>query len=296
MTSTDITICRATSGHRNTIVDMLADLNSRAESQCLHCDTERSGLAIETDTLLAHDSIPFIVAFAGKELVGAFGCELNEAGTNCWFRGPFLRTPSLYSPALPAMFDRLTEALPRTVASMMAFPNTANTLVRSFYTQRGFSDTHTIHIYTASRPAVIPAADPEIREYSSDMMNEFEALHSLAFATAVEDAGSIVSNLGSERKIFVYKTGATMAGYIAVSINDTPVEGFVDFLAVHPDQRGKSIGERLLRHAMHWFFAGRDMPQAGLCVRDNLANARRLYERAGFSLFASGVGMRRTVP
>ncbi len=288
-------ILRATDEHRSALIGLLSNLNSRAESQCLHCDTERDGITVEIDKLLANSSIPLIAAFAEGQLIGALGCELNEAGTHCWLRGPFLHNAPQHSAALPAMFDALAATLPRSITDMMAFPNVDNTLVREFYAKRGFGDTHTIHIYTAPRPVAIPAADPAIQEYHSGMFGELDALHNSAFPTAVERTRDVVDGFGPKRTIFVVVDNGALAGYIAVSISDTPIEGFVDFLAVHPSQRGKGIGERLLKHAMHWFFAEHNMPQAGLCVRDNLANARKLYERAGFSLFASGVGMRRTI-
>lgn len=288
------TILRAAAEHRSALVSMLSELNSTAESQCLHCDTEHSGIAVEIDNLLAHNSIPLIVALDNRGIAAVLGCELNTAGTHCWLRGPFLRSSADIA-VLAAVYEQLASSLPSTLTDMMAFPNVENTTARAFYTQREFSDTHTIHIYTAPRPAILPPAVHGIHEYSSDLFEQLQTLHDLAFTTAVERATDIAAALDEDHRVFVYTEQGVLAGYIHVSISNTPAEGFVEFLAVHPDYRGRGIGEQLLQHAMHWFFAERAMPQAGLCVRDTVANARRLYERAGFSLFASGIGMRRTL-
>lgn len=287
-------IIRANTAHRDAIVRFISALNREPEYQCLHCDTEPNGVAVEIDRLLAHEHIPLVAAFADGEPVGVLGCELNDAETNCWFRGPFVGDAQ-YNAMLAPMYNALVETLPPTITDLMAFPHIENTTSRAFYTGQEFTDTHTIHIYTAPPPAERPEADAGVREYNSELFDQLEALHNTAFANAVESAGDIVAKLDVDHRLFVLMENEELAGYIAVSIGDTPVEGFVDFLAVSPEKRGRRIGERLLTHAMHWFFAERAMPQAGLCVRDDRDNARRLYERVGFTLLASGVGMRRTI-
>jgi GNAT superfamily N-acetyltransferase len=65
---------------------------------------------------------------------------------------------------------------------------------------------------------------------------------------------------------------------------------------VRPVARGRGIGERLLRTALHWTFADRRLPQAALCVTEWRQDARRLYERAGFRQSATGRGARLLLP
>ena len=87
--------------------------------------------------------------------------------------------------------------------------------------------------------------------------------------------------------------GLRLLGYVCVSVNRAPREGFIDYLAVKPVARGQGIGARLLQTALRWTFEDRRLPQAALCVSEWRGGARRLYEQAGFTLSASGIGARR---
>ena len=68
--------------------------------------------------------------------------------------------------------------------------------------------------------------------------------------------------------------------------------GHVHFLAVMPEWRGKGVGRRLLDQGLDWCFRVKELPSASLTVFDTLANARSLYESAGFRLVESGVTRR----
>jgi ribosomal protein S18 acetylase RimI-like enzyme len=82
-------------------------------------------------------------------------------------------------------------------------------------------------------------------------------------------------------------------GYLAAHLNDAPREGYVDYVAVPPEEQGKGHGRKLLKSALFWFFEEMEMPEASLVVEDANAGARHLYESSGFELMYEGVSTRR---
>jgi ribosomal protein S18 acetylase RimI-like enzyme len=58
--------------------------------------------------------------------------------------------------------------------------------------------------------------------------------------------------------------------------------GYLQTICVRPDERGRGVGTRLLAWAESRIF--RDSPNVFLCVSTFNADARRLYERLGYSI------------
>ncbi len=103
----------------------------------------------------------------------------------------------------------------------------------------------------------------------------------------------LLAERGADKKLFAATEGQRLLGYLHATLGDARVEGFVEYLAVHPEARGRGVGRRLLLAALHWCFDDKGMPQAALGVDDSNTNARSLYERVGFALRYSGVVARR---
>jgi ribosomal protein S18 acetylase RimI-like enzyme len=98
---------------------------------------------------------------------------------------------------------------------------------------------------------------------------------------------------GPDRLIFAATEAGELVGYVAVSVQAGPLEGFVEYLGVGASARGRGIGRLLLERALRWSFEERGLPQVGLTVTDQNVNARGLYESVGFALEYTGLGFRR---
>jgi ribosomal protein S18 acetylase RimI-like enzyme len=68
----------------------------------------------------------------------------------------------------------------------------------------------------------------------------------------------------------------------------------VEFLGVSEGARRQGVGKRLLATAVFWLFHKQQVPQISLNVHGDNANARSLYESAGFRLAYTGVGLQIT--
>lgn len=288
--NTSIHVLRVAPEEVEPISLFIAALNKLDEHQCLHCDTSYEGITREVTEIVHNPQCILLKVVDGDTLIGVVGCELNKEATHARLRGPFIDDGS-WTQTAPLLYDTLQRNLPETVHTLLSFPNTANTRSWTFYADRGFEHRGTVHIYTAPAPEYM--AQPSVtQEYDASLFPQFEAMYTEAFPLAVETAQEITSRLGNDVKMFVSVDSDLLEGFVVISLNDAPVEGFIELLAVHSKRRGRGIGETLLHTALFWCFQMQNMPQAGLCVRDSNTNARSLYERAGFRLFASGADLR----
>lgn len=266
----------------------IAGLNRRPEHRCLNCDEEPGGVRRELDGFAVPPEAAFAVALEDGELAGALGCDADPELGRGWLWGPFIRH-ELWEELAPLLLDRLLVLLPATVRQLDAFSDAANARAHRFYLDSGFEEVKRTHVYIAPRPpSPIVLAEP-CGELEDAHVEAFLALHAQSFPRAPKPGQRLLAERGADKKLFAATEGPRLLGYLHATLGDAPVEGFVEYLAVHPEARGRGVGRLLLLAALHWFFEVERMPQAALGVDDSNTNARNLYERVGFTLRYSGV-------
>lgn len=70
-------------------------------------------------------------------------------------------------------------------------------------------------------------------------------------------------------------------GVIVLCMKTPLVKGYISALAVRSDWRGRGVGRKLIEHAEQRVF--RESPNLFLCVSSFNEDARRFYERCGFT-------------
>ncbi len=277
---------------------LIARLNADPATQSLHCPTGaprriRAGLE-QPDSFPAGWSRSFVLATdPAGELRAALGCQFDPGRTVGWLWGPWLPDARDWPVLGPALLTGLLDRLPASVRRIDAFLHTANHAGLRFLQSRGFAPGPVTHIYVAPRAGRAAAETPPCPELRAAHEVAFARLHADTFpASGSAPAEILLAGRDEEHVIFAATDGLRLLGSVCVSVNHAPLEGFIDYLAVKPALRGKGIGTRLLRTALRWIFDDRRLPQAALTVSDWRHGARRLYERAGFSLQASGIAAR----
>ncbi len=269
----------------------IARANAHAASQSLYC-VARSAAGVRA-ALRDGENFPggweraFVVGVRGDgEIVAALGCQLDPDRTLGWLWGPWGHAPDL--------LDRLVSLLPTSVRRLDAFLNAENWDGLGFLRSHGFSTGLLTHIYVRPRAGWTGVAETDCPALRPAHEVAFGRLHAETFPTgASTPADELLAGRDDEHAIFAAADGLRLLGYVCVSVNHAPREGFIDYLAVKPSARGRGIGARLLQTALRWTFETQRLPQAALCVSEWRGGARRLYEQAGFTLTASGIGARR---
>ena len=302
LSASHLEIRAATPGDLPALAAFVARANAVSASQSLYCAA--SGAAGVRAVLRNVEDFPggwersFMVGVQPDgEVTAALGCQFDPDRTLGWLWGPWIRRAPGYSISLASrMLDGLLARLPGTIRSLEAFLHAENADGLRFLRERGFSTGLLTHIYVLPRAgwAVENATVPDHAPLRPAHEVAFARLHADTFPTgASTPADALLDGRDDEHAIFAATDGLRLLGYVCVSVNRAPREGFIDYLAVKPTARGRGIGVGLLRTALRWTFEERRLPQAGLCVSEWRGGARRLYEHAGFTLSASGIGARR---
>ncbi len=290
----------AAPGDLRALAAFVARMNAAPAGQSLHCAANtpagvRAAL-YDRETFPAGWERAFVVAETAGEIVGAGGCQLDAAGDQGWLWGPWIDDPPGWPFLALVLLDALFDRLPRSVRRVEAFLHAENRAGLRFLQSRGFSLGALTHLCVAPRTLPLPDAEP-LSPLRPAHEIAFARLHAETFpARGSTPAETLLTGRDDEHAIFAAADGLRLLGYVCVSVNHAPCEGFVEYLAVRANARGRGIGARLLQTALRWTFEDRRLPQAALCVSEWRGGARRLYEAAGFRLHASGIAARLSPP
>jgi GNAT superfamily N-acetyltransferase len=293
----DPVIRRATAGDVDALAAYIARANADPARQCLHTPGDRARVIREAwlrEGGLAMDStLYFVLAVSPGGIVGALGCATGHEGNIGRLWGPWAEPPEGWKTVAPGLLKELRGILAAGTSRLDAFLNIANKAGLGFLQSCGFGIRPPTHIYVAHAAAASGALVDPFPELAARHEVGFARLHNETFPAAESTpAVELLAGRDEEHVIFAAAEGLRLLGYVCASVNTAPREGFIDYLAVRPAARGRGIGERLLRTALHWTFAHRHLPQAALCVTEWREDARRLYERAGLRQSATGRGAR----
>ena len=286
----------ATPGDFRAIASMIHESGKTPETQCIHSGTDESvnNLVEEIENWYEKGEIVFVVVHADQELIGCMGCEFEVDGERGWLRGPIVLDHWEIAPV--KMYTVLRGLLPPNIRRLDAFLNEKNTRGQAFYENNGFQLKGSSHVYLAEHPGtastVYRVNGSRCRPLDTNSKAGFIALHDAVFPNTYYNGQQVVDQMDEQHRVWVYEQDGEILGYVYAVIENWAEEGYVEFLGVREDVRRRGIGAQLLKSALAWIFAERDMPQAGLTVSDENVNARSLYERVGFRLLYTGVNQR----
>lgn len=290
----DIRVREAYPADYSTIARIIAEQNQKPETHCIQSSStdDQAAIADEIAELYAREELLFMVADLEGEMTGLMGCEFDQAVGRGWTRGPFL-TRDLWDSLPRQLIEALLSALPPTIRRLDSFLNEKNTQGHRFYLQNGFQQGGLVHVYQALASGY-PVGDHGVcPEITLDQEQAFIALHDSAFPVTFIDGQGILEQQDEDHKLFIYAKETPVDGYIHVSIDKFAGEGYIEFIAVRPELRGRGIGKTLLLCALEWCFTTRGLSSVGLTVHEELANAQALYASVGFQLLYTGVNHRR---
>ncbi len=269
------------------ISGLIADLNQKPESQCIISGQGREAIykqIIEWDDA---SEICFAFAGSGNSISGVFGCEYDESLERGWTWGPFVLADD-WSGLTESLYLKLLDILPAGIKRLDCFLNIANRRGYNFYLAHGFEKSGYAHVYNARRVAKPMNVFDPCHRLQPSHAKSFMALHETVFPNTYFTAQNILDKIGDNDRVFVHTEGEEALGYVYAKVEVGSGEGYIDFLGVREDSRGKGLGKQLLLTAQQWLFNNKRLSQIGLTVHDDNTNARSLYESVGFILKYTG--------
>lgn len=276
--------------------------NNVTPALCLHSQTGDSVAAYRAElAALPHDEACFVVceADAGAGYAGVMAAEFSVESKRAWLRGPVLDSTlpdSVADPLRDALWDQLHATLPATIKRLDGFLEVGHQSGLDWYRSRGFIEQPRYFIYEAARGESLPSMPQSVQAATASQHASLLELAHLVFPTGYLTATELTASNNNQHALFVIAVGDRVDGYVYANIiNPTTddAEVYVDYLVVRPEARGRQLGRTLLRAALSWGFAERNVPKAALSVAADNANAQSLYGSVGFRLTTTGVPMRR---
>jgi ribosomal protein S18 acetylase RimI-like enzyme len=273
------------------MASLIALQNQRPELQCIHSGEGRESILQTMRKWEAVSEICFAIALQEGRLVGLLGAEFDEELARGWLWGPFVLVEP-WTTVAEALLAELLEMLPSAVRRLDFFVHERNQRALRFYLEHGFHSIQTSHVYVAARPLAPVALSEPCPPLAGDQAGAFRTLHDSIFPKTYYTGQDILDQLDGDHQVFVCGSGEDLAGYI-YAIVDEGGEGYIDFVGVRAELRGRGLGQRLLLTAMDWLFAVKNVAQVGLTVSDDQVNARSLYEKVGFVIKYTGLSARK---
>lgn len=82
----------------------------------------------------------------------------------------------------------------------------------------------------------------------------------------------------STREVYILRDEVGLAGFLILCM--TGACGYIQTICIHPDQRGRGLGSKLVDFAEQRILA--EAPNVFMCVSSFNHDARRLYQRLGY--------------
>jgi GNAT superfamily N-acetyltransferase len=290
----EVTIRKAEPEDFPKIAELAVELCTSPERHCIHtwAGEQAEDIAADWQNLSRDEELVFVAALCKGEIVGALGAEYDAELGRSWLIGPHVQKGK-WEPSATLLLDHLLPLLPESIWRLNAYLNLANERGIDFYRQRDFEKGAVAHVYRAIPPKALPENSASCELLNSIQNPSLIELHSASFPNTYISGEEMIGSIDEDHRIFVIGEASEMAGYLYATIDGNTNRGDVEFLAVSPDRRRRGHGRQLLRAALHWLFVEREVADVILNVRDELTNAKTLYQSVGFGLQYSGQAMHR---
>ena len=290
------------------IAQLIARQNGLPRYRCLHSDEgSAAGVLFTMNKWADEEAIAFVYALnEADQIVGAFGAEFDSDQRRGWLWGPFAEEgdadPDGWLALCERMYGQLMAILPFEPALLDGFIDQPFELGARLYETCGHHHAKTVYVFVAPRPADSPAANISLSKRLSRLTpafaDGFATLFDAIFQDTFYTGAQVVERLNTERlseqeQVFIYTQGDAVLGFCHASVNRGANEGYIEFVGVDEEARGRGIGRKLLQTTMHWLFEEQAMPKIGLTTGDDNVNAHALYRGLGFQLEHTGLAYRK---
>jgi ribosomal protein S18 acetylase RimI-like enzyme len=271
------------------VVHMIAAEQVQPDRNIAYLGTDAAGIRAELDALEPDwTTTARIVRSADGSIAGAVVVELDREQERAWVFGPWVAGDD-WDTLAPHLFDAALVQLPETVGDAECSGLVENTRLQSLAESRGWRRSGVHHALTVGRAAVAewPEVSGRLRLATPADLPAIRALHDAEFPGTHTPADRLLD----ERTVLVAIDRALVVGYVAGLVHPDG-EGYIDYVAVDPADRGNGLGRRLVMALTAALMDASPLDVVALTVDDDRAPARALYASLGFATAASFVAYR----
>jgi ribosomal protein S18 acetylase RimI-like enzyme len=268
------------------------------ERGCVYLGAEPSSIRAELDALKPPWQETLRVArTAAGELRGAVVVEWDLAVGRSWIFGPWVAGGAReWQEHASELLDAALGQLPDSVTKHELCGDVVNLRLGQLAAERGWvaSEVNLALTIESSAAASWPIRELRAAVRSADVDDEaaIAELHDAEFPDTYATAAQLIAGaLDGSRIVLVAPAAGAIVGYAAGEIR-ADGEGWIDFVAVRPGDRGTGYGRSLVMALAGDLLDASPLDKVSLTVQEHRTGARALYESLGFRLDASIVGYR----
>jgi ribosomal protein S18 acetylase RimI-like enzyme len=277
------------------VVAFIAAQQARLDRRCTYVGLEADGIRAELDALTpAWAETVRTVADREGGLRGVVVVEWDEALGRSWILGPWVSDDdTAWRATAPVLLDAALDQLPDDITRHEVCGDVSHGLLAELAAGRGWHRSEVNHALVADRATIEawpdrPAGD-DLRPATANDLEFIRPLHDAEFPDTYASADQLLAADGEDDWVVLVDEART--GYAAGKVQPDG-EGYIDFVAVHPDARGRGIGRRLVVALGQDLLAACRSGRVNLTVAERRTDARALYERLGFRTDESFVAHR----
>jgi ribosomal protein S18 acetylase RimI-like enzyme len=278
------------------VVAFIADQQARLDRRCTYVGLEADGIRAELDALTPTwaDTVRTVVDDDGA-LRGVVVVEWDDALERSWILGPWVAgDDATWRATAPVLLDAALDQLPDDVTRHEVCGDVSHVLLAELAGSRGWHRSEVNHALVADRATIEgwrdPPAHDDLRAAGEDDLDFIRPLHDAEFPDTYASADQLLGVDGGD-DAWVVLVDEGLAGYAAGKVQPDG-EGYIDFVAVHPDARGRGVGRHLVVALSRDLLAACRSGRVNLTVAERRTDARALYERLGFRADESFVAHR----
>lgn len=278
-------------------LDLIEQEQQDPSRACIYVGTERPGIAAELDDLDVdwRDTLRVAVTEGGR-VIGAVLADWDLEVGRSWIHGPWVDGSSDEEPWLPLARDLLDAAVsvvPPEISAHEISADVAHEQMAALAAERGWQPTEVNHVFVADAAAsrAWPGDDHRVRDPRPEDAEAIAPLHDQEFPATYYSLDRILSGAVTGEFLVAVAEDPGFLGY-AVGRVQADGEGYLDYLAVTDDARGRGVGTALLATLGRRIIAAAPRATVNLTVQDHRGPAVALYERLGFRRECSMVGYR----
>lgn len=288
-----MTITRADADQRDAALALIVAAQSSPRTACAYFGTEADGVRAELDDLDTpwQETLRVAVEPSGR-VVGAVLHDADPEETmRSWIHGPWTvdeQTWSAYAvPLVRAALDQLPPGVEQhELSAAPAHTGMARLAADLGWHATGLSIAYQATTATAHR---WPADAPDARVATPEELPAISALHDAAFPGTYATARQLLAD--EARSTLVLGHDGEVAGYASGEIQADGA-GYLDFLAIAPERRGRGLAPGLLAAISRELLARSSQGTVNLVVDEMNAAAVALYEGFGYVRDAELLGYR----
>ena len=267
------------------VVAFIATQQARRDRRCTYLGLEPSGIRAELDALTPDwsETLRTVEADDGG-LAGVVVVEWDDELGRSWIHGPWVAgDDDGWRRSAPALLDAALAQVPEGAARHEVCGDVSHVLLAELASARGWHRSEVNHALVADRATIDGWPDgpagAAVRAATPADLDAIRLLHDAEFPDTYASAGQLVA--AGEDDPWAVLVDDGQAGYAAGKVQPDG-EGYIDFVAVHPDARGTGIGRRLVVELSRQLLVASRTGRVNLTVAERRTDARALYERLGF--------------